>query len=708
MSTQPALKPTALERLGLRLTKRFHLGNNSAENPNVPLSASNLFATPTGANITVQTALNLSAVWAAVRVLTDAVAVLPNQTFERETRGKNLATDHHLYRLLKLRPNPVMTAFNYYEVEMLHLATWGNFYAEKQFNGRGEVVGLWPLRPDKTKPVLSADGMTKNYVTQIDGQKFEIPGDRVTHTLGLGFDGLVGLSVIALARKSLALTSAAEVFGLSFFASGAKIQGVLTHPQSLGEEATKALRESWEMLHNGMTNPHRIAVLEEGLSFEKIGVPPDDAQFLSTREFQISEIARWFKVPPHMIGDMSNATFSNIEQQSLDFLRNTLLPWLRRIEMTINHDVFPEADQEEFFAEFNIDGFLRGDSAARGKFYQDLFGVGSITPNEVRAMENKNPIDGGDETFVPLNFVPLSAAEPLAMQALEEPEPEPDDDPDAGLDPEEDDEEAEENAAPLSADARDLIAREEARERRQANAIRMREAAAQVVLPLMLKQSRKSLAPEIAEIRRQLSLAFDERGAPEFESWVRDFYESYGAEITRQFTALLRSYSRMIFDAVGEEVTEVEQTPELEVFLADYAESFGNRWAVQSQNELLKILRDSPADEVAADIEERVAGWEATRPGKHSKEETYRGSNAIARAAYVALNVLVVRWSTQGATCPLCNTMAGRSAPSSGTFLERGDQVEPDDDSQGPLIVQSRVSHPPLHRGCDCILTALL
>lgn len=694
-------KPTALARLA-RLSKRFHFGNNSAENPNVPLSASNLFATPAGANITVQTAMNLSAVWASARVLTDAVAVLPNQTFERETRGKDLATDHHLYRLLKLRPNPLMTAFNYYEVEMLHLAMWGNFYAEKQFDGRGNVVALWPLRPDMTKPVISADGMTKNYVTRINGRDFELPGDRVTHTLGLGFDGLVGLSVIALARKSLALTGAAESFGLSFFASGAKIQGILKHPANLGEEATKALRESWELLYNGMTNQHRIAVLEEGLSFEKIGVPPDDAQFLSTREFQISEVARWFKVPPHMIGDMSNATFSNIEQQSLDFLRNTLLPWLRRIEMTINHDVFPEADQESFFAEFNIDGYLRGDSAARGKFYQDLFGVGSITPNEVRSMENKNPIEGGDSTFVPLNFVPLLAAEPLAMQGLEEPDPEPDPEPE----PDDDDEES--NAALLSADVRDLIAREEARERRQANAVRLREAAAQVILPLMLKQSRKSLAPEIAEIRRQLIEAFGNRNADDFERWVESFYETYGAEITRQFAALLSSYSRMIFDAVGEEVSEVEPSPELEKFIADYSEAFGERWATNSKNQLLKILRESPSDEVEADIEERLQGWEATRPQKHAAEETYRGSNAIARAAYVALNVLVVRWTTQGPTCPLCNSMAGRSAASSGSFLERGDEVEPDDDSQGPLVVQSRVSHPPLHRGCDCILTASL
>lgn len=689
--------PTLLERVGFRLTKRFHSSGN-LNNPNVSLSDASTFGDmPSlfGANVTVKTALTISSVWAAVRVLTDAVAVLPNQTFERgEDGSKRRATGHHLYRLLKLRPNPVMTAYNFYEIMMLHLSTWGNFYAEKQFDGRGNVIALWPLRPDRTRPVLSDDGSTKNYVTHVDGRDVMLPGDRVTHTVGLGFDGLVGISVISLARRSLQLTAAAEDYGRGFFGSGARIAGVLTHPETLGPEGTKALRESWEFLYNGLTNPMRVAVLEEGMKFEKIGIPPEDAQFLGTREFQIAEVGRWFKVPAHLIGDMSKATFSNIEQQSLDFLRNTLLPWLRRIEMTLNHDVFPAADQDTFFAEFNIDAYLRGDSAARGALYKDLFAAGAIQPNEIRSMENMNPIEGGEQSFVPLNFVPLSVAKPLAALPLEddpepEPEPEPEDDNDRHL-------------------LAELLANQTARERRQANAVVMRERAAQAFLPLFLKEARAVLSDELAEARRQHTLAFGSRDATEFKAWIDSFYDTFGAEVSRRFASLLRSYGNVIFDAVGEEVGAVELTPELDRFLADYAEQFGQRWATQSRNELSKILRDSSPDDVADDITKRLDGWDVTRASKHSKEETYRASNAMARAAYGTLGVLVVRWTIQGATCPLCSSMSGRTVSTSGSFLERGDEVEPDDDSQEPLVIQSRVSHPPLHRGCDCILTASL
>lgn len=364
----------------------------------------------TGAHVSGASALRSSAVLACVRVRSETIASLPLPVFRRkQPRGKDIAREHPLYKILHDRPNPEMSSFVFRETLQSHLDLWGNAYAEIETNQSGRVLALWPLRPDVTAPRRLNGSIV--YDTTVGNDRVTLASERVLHVPGLGFDGLVGYSPIGLAKEAIGLALATEEFGARFFSNGARPGGVLTHPQRLSDDAAKRLKASWNEAQSGLTNAQRTAVLEEGVTFKEIGIPPDHAQFLETRKFQTREIARIFRVPPHMIGDLEQATFSNIEQQSLDFVVHTIRPWLVRWEQTLNYALFSDRDQGgQSFCEFQVDGLLRGDSQARGQFYNQLFQLGALSPNDIREKENLNPVPGGDQYFVQLNMSTLENA----------------------------------------------------------------------------------------------------------------------------------------------------------------------------------------------------------------------------------------------------------------------------------------------------------
>ena len=391
--------------------------------------------TMAGTTIDETTALNLSAVWAAVRVLTDTVASIPVHVYRRmEPRGKERASNHPLYRLLHDRANPEMSAFTFKEVLQGHLALWGNGYAEKERNGRGDVVALWPITPNRVTPKWGgAPGkLVKVFEVNVGGTRKVMGADQIMHIPGYGFDGLQGYSPVTLARESLGLTKAAEAFGAQLFGQGLRVGGVLTHPSKLSDIARENLKRSIEAANAGLGNAHRAMLLEEGLTWTQNTIPPEDAQFLESRQFQTSEIARWFKVPPHMIGDLTRATNNNIEHQSLEFVRDTARPWFARWEQVLNWELFNDDDRGTYFAEYLMDALLRGDNASRGAFYSQRFNIGSISQNEIRELENQNPIEGGDRYWVQGALVPIDriddvmdAKKTAPVVAAVEPEPDP-------------------------------------------------------------------------------------------------------------------------------------------------------------------------------------------------------------------------------------------------------------------------------------------
>lgn len=358
----------------------------------------------TGKAVTANTALQSSAVFACVRVLAETIASLPLFVYRSTPNGKEKAYDHPCYYMLHDLANEEMTSFTFRETMMTHLLLWGNAYAEIEYNKAGLAKGLWPLRPDQTWPERDPTTGELVYKTILpDGKGVVLPKERVLHIVGLSLDGLVGVSPIRMAREAIGLSLAAEEFGARFFGDGARPGGILEHPGKLSKEARENLRQSWEYMHQGLDKSHRIAILEEGITYKQIGIPPEDAQFLETRRFQIEEIARIFRVPLHLIQDLSHATFSNIEHQSIDFVVHTVRPWLVRWEQALNWKLF--YNSTKFWAEFNVEGLLRGDIESRYRAYATARQWGWMSVNEIRELENMNRIPNGDIYLQPLNMI---------------------------------------------------------------------------------------------------------------------------------------------------------------------------------------------------------------------------------------------------------------------------------------------------------------
>ena len=375
--------------------------------------------TSSGKNVTERSAMQMTAVYSCVRILAEAVAGLPLHLYKyNDDGGKEKALDHPLYRLLHDEPNPEMSSFVFRETLMTHLLLWGNAYAQVIRNGKNEVVALYPLMPNKMS--VDRDERGRLYYTYYRGPDEAIknkdfavtlqPSD-VLHIPGLGFDGLVGYSPIAMAKNAIGMAIACEEYGAKFFANGAAPGGVLEHPGTIKDP--QRVRESWQSTFGGSGNANKIAVLEEGMKYTPIGISPEQAQFLETRKFQINEIARIFRVPPHMVGDLEKSSFSNIEQQSLEFVKYTLDPWVIRWEQSIQRALLSHDEKALYFVKFNVEGLLRGDYQSRMNGYAIGRQNGWMSANDIRELENLDRIpaeDGGDLYLINGNMLPLKNA----------------------------------------------------------------------------------------------------------------------------------------------------------------------------------------------------------------------------------------------------------------------------------------------------------
>ena len=375
--------------------------------------------TTSGKAVTERSAMQMTAVYSCVRILAEAVAGLPLHLYRyKEDGGKEKALDHPLYLLLHDEPNPEMSSFVFRETLMTHLLLWGNAYAQIIRNGKGEVIALYPLMPNRMVVDRDIHGQLYYQYTRsteeaptMKGVTVNLPPSDVLHIPGLGFDGLVGYSPIAMAKNAIGMAIACEEYGAKFFANGAAPGGVLEHPGTIKDP--QRVRESWQSTFGGSGNSNKIAVLEEGMKYTPIGISPEQAQFLETRKFQVNEIARIFRVPPHMVGDLEKSSFSNIEQQSLEFVKYTLEPWLVRWEQSIQRTLFSPEEKKRYFAKFNVEGLLRGDYASRMSGYATARQNGWMSANDIRELENLDRIpteDGGDLYLINGNMLPLGNA----------------------------------------------------------------------------------------------------------------------------------------------------------------------------------------------------------------------------------------------------------------------------------------------------------
>lgn len=419
--------PTRWERL-VDAVRSITLGPYNSKDPTL----ARLFgASPNSAGVSVNesTALTYSAVWQAVTLIAGDVGSLPLPLYKRlKGGGKERFIDHPLYYILHDTPNPEMSSMVFRETLQAHLLTWGNAYAEIERDGAGRVIALWPLLPTQVTPFRDErQGRRLRYrVAGVNGPDVLFDAADILHIPGLGFDGVTGYSPIRQARESLGLLAAAERFGATFFANGTTFGGALSHPKQLGQKGASNLRESIEAMHQGPSRAHRFLILEEGMNYTKFGVDPNDAQFLETRQFQIAEVARWFNLPLHKLREMEHSSVrANIEQEALDYYTSTLRPWLVRWEQEINRKLISPRERYIQFAEFLLEGVLRGDMATRYQAYATGRQWGWLSADDVRSLENQNPLpDGAGQMYlVPTNMAPADRIDEIITAQTRPPAP---------------------------------------------------------------------------------------------------------------------------------------------------------------------------------------------------------------------------------------------------------------------------------------------
>ena len=636
--------------------------------------------TYTGKHVSEQSALEYTALFTCVRILSETLAYLPLHFYRRlEPRGKERAPDHYLYPLLHDQPNPEMTSFVWRETMQAHLCTWGNAYSEIDWNNRnGKVNALWPLRPDRMQ-VERRNGKIYYIYALPDSKKVVLPAYRVLHIAGMGYDGVKGYSPVSMHRQAIGMGLSVEEYGSRFFASGGKPGGVLRIPGKLKDVSVGELRKSWNEMHSGLDKQHRIAILEQGMEFQQVGIPPEDAQYLQTRTFQKREMASIYRIPPHMIADLERATFSNIEHQSIDFVVHTIGPWLRRWEQTMALKLLTDEDRRRYFAEFLVDGLLRGDIQSRYQAYATARQWGWYSANDIRELENQNPLPGeqGDIYFVPMNMIPADQA--AIMPEIKEP---------AAGEPEQDDRM---DALPL--------------EQRNRQAALNRARLAKRFEPAIRDAAARVVKREAKNIRQAVKNHLRERDSTDFLVYLEDYYQKAPEWIRKTIFPVFSTFADMIqVEAAREVGVEAGMTEELKEFVKEYTEAFAARHAGSSEGQLRALVRDARAQGLdAADlIDERLGEWEEKRPGKVAMNESVQESNAVARFVYIAAGVTLLRWVALGSdSCPYCQEMDGRVVGVDRPFLGESDNLESDD---GRMRINRPTTHPPLHMGCVCAI----
>lgn len=620
------------------------------------------FGTASGKTITETTAFNFSGVYASIRILAETISSLPLCLFKRLERGKEKQTGNPLNNILQKKPNPEMTAMTYRELMMVHLAGWGNSYSNIERNGAGRIIALWPLRPDKTTP-KRVDGELVFEVTLSSGQKKTLPRDEVLHIPGMGFNGLVGFSPLKMVREAIGLGLAAEDFGSRFFANDARPGIVLKHPGTLKEGGQDNIRRSWNEIHGGLENKHRIAILEEGMDLQTIGIPPEDAQYLGLREFQIIELARIYRVPPHMLADLTRATFSNIEEQGLNFTTFTMTPWFVRTEQSYDMQLLEDDQQNDFFWKHNENALLRGNIESRFKAYSTGFNIGTFSINDVLELEDRNAVANGDTRFVPLNMIPLDQA----VQGIPD-EP-----------------------APSRAIAfRSITARDNLSRRWK---------------PLFKRAAQRIVNREGIAIKKEIKKQRGNRAASDMKSFINNFYKTFPEVIKRELGPVIEAFTMSIAEEAVKEVRrEVDEVADLDKFISDYIERYTERHVDSSQGQLISLLdEEGEFDDRLESMEERVDEWEEKRPEKIARNETIRGANAVSAFVFWDAGTGLV-WRTRGKNCPFCNALDGRTVGRQKPFFEDGDKFEPKG-VDAPMKMNGAKLHPPIHGSCDCFIS---
>lgn len=648
----------------------------------------------TGLDVDRYTALGLPVVWACVRVLAETLASLPLILYKRTDGGKERADAHPLYPILHIQPNPEQTAFVFKEQLQHHLGIFGNAYAQIVRDGRGYVKELWPLDPSLVKPFRDERGLRFTYKKKDGAEEVTFEKNEILFIPALSFNGIQGYAPLEINKQTLGLALAAKRYAAEFFANNATPSLALVSPGKLTEEAAKRMAKSWRDSHGKWGKKGTPAVLEQGIEIKTLSAEPEKVQLVEIQKYLTREVCRFYRMQPHMVQDLENATFTNIEHQGLEFVTHTIRPWLVRWEQAITTQLLTEKERKEYFCEFLIDALLRGDIVARSTAYRTFMEMGVLNADEIREMENKNRREGGDTYYAPQNWIATAgsgleqqkekdalAAEQLKAQMQAPPA----------------EKQPEEKTAQRSVQAPETRARKSADSRRKI---------ANVFAGLI----RDSVARIVRKEKRDISGAVGDyvgkRDLGDLNLWLDKYYSDLPEYIRKQITPVYSAFSAAVKKEIAEEVGGADDiTDEDEKFVRSMADVFVKTYVGTSRGNLatsIKAALDAGAPLDAA-IEERLAEWEEKRPDKVAAREKVGVSNAVARNLYTLAGITTLTWLAAGGDpCPFCQRLDGSTVDIKQPFVYEGEEI-PEDRGLG---ITKNMSHPPLHAGCECQIVA--
>lgn len=619
-------------------------------------------------------AMGLSAWWAGISIISATMGSLPCRLYRRVGEGREVVRDDPRNWMMFRSPNRWQTAFEHREMAQGQALARGNHYSRIIRDRTGLARELYPLHPDRVELHTETGEIVYHVRTKAGIEKYR-PED-ILHVRGLG-DGLLGWSVVQLARRSLGYGLQLEQHGSELMGNKARPGGVLSTDQVLKPETRKALGEQWDGMYTG-GGLGKTAVLDAGLSWQQVGFSAEDAQFLESRKFQVTEVARWLNLPPHFLKDLERSTFSNIEHQAIEFVVHTMRPWAERWEQKLDQALLDESEREEYFFKFSLEALLRGDSAARGAFYNQLFQMGALSPNEVRSFEEMNPVDGGDQRFVQVNLIPLDkAGDPFGdMNAAA-------------------DRALEDRAAP-KIETPDHTAVAE-------RSLRIRQRLRQVHQQLITSAAARLVKREVQDIGRIIDAAGGD--ADDFLRRLEIFAEALPGTVRTIMGPLLAAYIELVADAAAEEV-EIEELEEGRVaaWSSAYVDGLARGHTTETVGRLTDTVTVADGDPLG-NARSMLDRWSESRAANIGLREVVTSAGGVATLVYSMAGFGAV-WRTVGSeTCPYCRKLEGKRVAAGGRFLEEGETIVPDDGTE-PLTVGRGISHPQAHDGCDCTVSA--
>ena len=637
--------------------------------------------TSTGIPVDEASSVKYLAVYACIGLISGDIARLPLFLYQTTAsgNGKNRVLTHPTSDLTKTAPNPDMIALNWKEVIGTHIALWGNHYSQIIRDGSGNIVEIYPLPDPSQVEVYRADGGKLRYKWHNGRELYDMPRSDILHVAGWGFSGVKGLSPIGVARESVSLGMGGDQFAAGTFKNGAAPSVILTLPPEaqMDDEVAQKYLKAVQKQYSGVDNAKKIMLLRSGETVTPLAMPLKDAQFLESREFQKLEICGMYRMPPHKIGiHGANSNYSNLVQENLHYLNSCLLHYLTRIEETCNDQLLTLAERQQgLYFKFKVQSLLRGDHDSRSNFYQTMLDRGVYTRNEVRALEEMNPLppaERGDETTLALNYGFAKDFGPIPDngQGMPNSEPEPTE------------EEKQKRTLAWARKQRNLI---------EHRSVVARDRLVRKFAPLIRQQAQAVINRETIAIKKR---------AGKIDKWLDDFYQDFGEYVRDKMGPTLRGFQGAIADQAAMDTGADFDPVEINQFIDDYINTYVVRHIASSQGQMVSLAKEENADEL---IDQRADEWHEKRADKITQRETVQGSQGVYQAVAFAAGFATV-FRTRGKSCPYCTSLDGTVVKRGEYIVQKGQELQPKGQDK-PMTFSNSKAHPPIHQGCDCYLT---